>query len=143
MSRLKKLYVIRLDKAVLEEPKFRKENPGYRPWKPCVYVGATSLDPEERFRQHKTGYKAGRGYVTKYGKYLMPRKYKRPNPVPSAEAEDRERDLAESLRRERVRGVAALILPEWIADPPEYSSVAPSEPTKPLSLYLEHLILDL
>ena len=99
VSRLKNLYVIRLDKAVLEEPKFRKETPSYRPWKPCVYVGATSLDPEERFRQHKTGYKAGRGYVTKYGKYLMPRKYKRLNPVPSAEADDRERDLAESLRR--------------------------------------------
>ena len=85
MSRLKNLYVIRLDKAVLEEPKFRKENPGYRPWKPCIYVGVTSLDPAERFRQHKTGYKAGRGYVTKYGKYLMWRKYKRLNPVPSVE----------------------------------------------------------
>ena len=39
---------------VLEEPRFRKENPGYRPCKACVYVGVTSLDPEERFRQHKT-----------------------------------------------------------------------------------------
>ena len=30
MSRSKNLYVIRLDRAVLKEPKFEKENPGYR-----------------------------------------------------------------------------------------------------------------
>lgn len=98
MSRVKNLYVIRLDRSVLKESKFRKENPDYRRWKPCVYVGVTSLDPEERFRQHKNGYKAAR-YVKKYGKYLMRRRYERLNPVPSAEAEDWERDLAESLRR--------------------------------------------
>ncbi len=98
MTRVKNLYVIRLDKAVLQEPKFGEENPGYRRWKPCVYVGVKSLDPEERFRQHKSGHKAAR-YARKYGKYLMRRKYESLNPVPSAEAEDRERDLAESLRR--------------------------------------------
>ena len=98
MNRVKNLYVIRLDKAVLNERKFREENPGHRWWKPCVYVGSTSLEPHERFRQHRTGYKAAR-YATKYGKRLMPRKYKHLNPVPPAEAEDPERDLAESLRR--------------------------------------------
>ena len=98
MSRSKNLYVIRLDKAVLKEPKFRKENPEYRRWKPCGYVGSTSLEPDERFRQHKTGYKASR-YAREYGQYLMRRKYERLNPVPSTAAVDRERDLAESLRR--------------------------------------------
>ena len=98
MSRSKNLYVIRLDKAVLKEPKFKKENPGHRRWKPCVYVGSTSLEPDERFQQHKTGYKASR-FARKYGKYLMRRKYERLNPVPAAEAEDRERAFAESLRR--------------------------------------------
>ena len=35
------LYVIRLDKAVLERPKFRKMNPGYRYrwWRPCMVRG--------------------------------------------------------------------------------------------------------
>ena len=99
MSRTKNLYVIGLDKAVLEVPRFKRENPGYRQGKPCVYVGITSLEPEERFRQHKAGVKAGRGYVTKYGLYLMPRKYQHRNPVSSTEAEEKERDLAESLRR--------------------------------------------
>ena len=46
MTRVKNLYVIRLDEAVLQEPKFREENPGYRRWKPCAYVGVKSLDPE-------------------------------------------------------------------------------------------------
>ena len=94
----KNLYVIRLDKAVLNESRFRKENPDYRWWKPCVYVGSTSLDPRERFQQHKAGYKAAR-YARKYGKRLMPRVYEYLNPVSSVEAQDRERDLAESLRR--------------------------------------------
>lgn len=96
--RAKNLYVIRLKRAVLDEPKFKRENPGYRWWKPCVYVGSTSLDPRERFRQHKTGYKAAR-YARKYGKRLMPRVYEPLNPVPSVEAEDWERALAESRRR--------------------------------------------
>ena len=99
MSRTKNLYVIGLDEAVLEDPRFKRENPGYRQGKPCVYVGVTSLDPEERYRQHKAGEKAGRGYVTKYGLYLMPRKYQRLNPGSSREAEEKERDLAEALRR--------------------------------------------
>ena len=98
MSQTRNLYVIRLDEAVLEHSKFRKENPGYEPGKPCAYVGITSLTPEERFEQHKSGEKAGK-YVTKYGQYLMRRQYEHRNPVPSAEAENKERELAESLRR--------------------------------------------
>jgi len=99
MSATRNLYVVRLDEAVLEDSKFRKENPGYRPGKPCAYVGVTSRTPEERFEQHKRGEKAGKGYVTKYGQYLMKRQYEHRNPVATAEAEDKERALAESLRR--------------------------------------------
>ena len=99
MSATRNLYVVRLDEAVLEDSKFRKENPGYKPGKPCVYVGVTSRIPEERFAQHKRGEKAGKGYVTKYGQYLMKRQYEHRNPVATAEAEDKERALAESLRR--------------------------------------------
>jgi len=99
MSSTKNLYVIRLDEAVLEDSRFRKENPRYRPGKPCVYVGVTSLTPEERLAQHKRGEMAGKGYVTKYGRHLMRRQYEHRNPVAAAEAEDQERELAESLRR--------------------------------------------
>ena len=58
-GRLKNLYVIRLDHAVLQKRKFRERNPHYRPRlialfrKPCVYVGFTSHDPAVRFEQHK------------------------------------------------------------------------------------------
>ena len=93
------LYVIRLDKAVLERPKFREMNPGYRYrwWRPCVYVGVSAYHPRERFRQHKAGIRASRT-VKKYGRRLMPRLYKHLRPVPSAEATDQEKLLAESLR---------------------------------------------
>ena len=60
MSQTRNLYVIRLDEAVLEDSKFRKENPGYVPGRPCAYVGVTSRTPEERFAQHKRGKRPGR-----------------------------------------------------------------------------------
>jgi len=47
------VYVIELSKDVLDEPRFRKANPGYRAGKPCVYVGMTGLDPDVRFDKHK------------------------------------------------------------------------------------------
>ena len=95
---LRNLYVIRLDDAVLRERKFKERNPGYQSGKPCVYVGQTSLDPDDRFQQHKDGYKASR-IAKKYGKYLMRKRYERLNPVQAAEAEDREKVLAASLQR--------------------------------------------
>lgn len=97
-SGLRNLYVIRLDEAVLQERKFRERNPNYRPGKPCVYVGQTSLDPETRFQQHQDRYKASR-IARRYGKYLMRRRYEHLNPVPAAEAENREEDLATALQR--------------------------------------------
>ena len=90
--------MIRLDDAVLRERKFRERNPGYQSGKPCVYVGQTSRDPDVRFQQHKEGDKASR-IAKKYGKYLMRRRYERLNPVPAAEAEDREETLATDLQR--------------------------------------------
>ena len=94
------LYVILLDKAVLKRAKFRELNPGYRYcWqKPCVYVGATAYHPKERFEQHKAGVRHSRT-VKKYGRCLMPELYKHLNPVPSAEAKQRESKLAGSLQR--------------------------------------------
>ena len=77
-------------------------NPHYRRrvlfGKPCVYVGQTALDPEERFRQHKSGHKAAR-IARKYGMYLMASAYEHLNPVPASEAEEREEALALRLQR--------------------------------------------
>ena len=95
---MKLLYYPETDSLYIE---FSKEPgvEGMSPEKPCVYVGVTSRTPEERFAQHKRGEKAGKGYVTKYGQYLMKRQFEHRNPVATAEAEDKERALAESLRR--------------------------------------------
>ena len=52
------VYVVELHPDVLYEGKFRKANPDYVPGKPCVYVGMTGLDPDQRFDNHKAGIKA-------------------------------------------------------------------------------------
>ena len=60
------VYVIELDKEVLEESRFRKENPDYNPSKPCVYVGQTAHAPEKRFQQHLVGGRSSNKYVYRY-----------------------------------------------------------------------------
>lgn len=62
-----------------------------------MYVGVTSHNPEERFKQHKSGYKASRR-ARKYGIRLLPRLYEHLNPVPAAERDEREERLALDLR---------------------------------------------
>ena len=94
----KNLYVIRLDDAVLSKPKYSGKNPNYRPGKPCVYVGSTARDPDDRFKQHQEGYRAAR-IVKNHGMYLMRSKFERLNPVPADEARECEKHLAERLRR--------------------------------------------
>lgn len=37
------------------QAKIRAANPDRDPAKPCVYVGMTGLDPQERFKNHKRG----------------------------------------------------------------------------------------
>ena len=95
---MKRLYVIRLDDAVRDKPKYEGYNPNYRPGRPCMYVGSSAHDPDARFKQHLNGYKPSR-IVKNHGLYLMRRKYERLNPVPADEAEDREKLLAEELRK--------------------------------------------
>ncbi len=103
-GRLRNLYVIRLDDAVLRKRKFRERSPHYRLRgiglfrKPCVYVGQTARDPEVRFQQHKDGHKAS-PIARKYGKNLMRKKYEHLNPVPASEAEEREEELAIDLQK--------------------------------------------
>lgn len=93
------VYVIELDKEVLSSKKFRVRNPHMNPRLACYYVGQTIHDPIVRFQQHKRGYKANR-LVKKYGVRLVPRKFKRYNPIEKREqAEQLERWLANKLRK--------------------------------------------
>ena len=93
------VYVIELDKKVLKSKKFREKNPNMKTRKTCYYVGQTIHDPTIRFQQHKTGYKSNR-YAKNYGLRLVPRKYKKYNPIKKREqAENIERWLTEKLRK--------------------------------------------
>lgn len=66
--RLYRIYVIELDPKACPRP-------GGRKGRTCVYVGETADTPEERFEEHKRGYKASR-IVKKYGLRLRPDLYR-------------------------------------------------------------------
>jgi len=89
--------VIELSKDVLNEGRFKRCNPGYIMGKPCVYVGMTGLDPDERFDKHKAGIQANR-YVQEYGLHLLPEIYEAYNPMTYDAARDMEVELAIDLR---------------------------------------------
>ena len=92
------IYVIELDKQVLEKKKFREANPDYVDGSPCVYVGMTSKTPEERFEQHKSGYRSSR-IVKQFGIRLKPRQHQSFNPMSRDEAAEMEFEKARRLRR--------------------------------------------
>ena len=92
------IYVIELDKEVLEKKKFKKANPDYIEGSPCVYVGMTSKSPEERFKQHREGYRASK-IVKQYGARLKPRQYVSHNPMTRDEASEMEIEKARRLRK--------------------------------------------
>jgi hypothetical protein len=94
-----RLYVVELDRKVLEERKFRRANPSYVARKLCLYVGSTALSPENRLRNHLIGHKANR-YVYRYGLWLRPEFYRHYPPMGRYEAELTERELALELREE-------------------------------------------
>jgi predicted GIY-YIG superfamily endonuclease len=93
------VYVIRLDAAVLKNRRFRAANRGYVKGSPCLYVGATGLSPEERFANHKSGYKANY-YARAYGEGLMHEFFHHLNPMTQQRALATEVSVAEELRRE-------------------------------------------
>ena len=72
------------------------EQPGY-----ALYVGQTAKTPEERFRQHKSGYKASR-YVKRYGERLLPGLYSHLIPLQREEAQHLEYEIAEALKSEGI-----------------------------------------
>lgn len=73
------------------------------PW--GLYVGETSRDPDLRFDQHKTGYKAS-GQVTRFGVRLLPELVEHLNPLRRWEAVELEAALAEELTRAGIDWVA-------------------------------------
>lgn len=91
------VYVVELHRDVLYEAGFRRANPRYDGFAPCVYVGMTGLDPARRFQNHKAGVKGNR-YVQRFGLRLMPELYECFNPMPFAAARELEADLAEDYR---------------------------------------------
>lgn len=91
------VYVVLLDPAVLKLRKIRAVNPTRQKGKPCVYVGMTGLNPDERFANHKAGVKAAR-IVQRYGLRLLPELYEVFNPMPFDVAAQMEKELAEDLR---------------------------------------------
>ncbi len=93
------VYVILLDKEVLNSKKFRTRNPNLNPRRTCFYVGQTAHDPETRFKQHKQGYKAN-SFVKRYGIRLVWRKFQKYNPIKTRkDAEQVERWLTNKLRK--------------------------------------------
>jgi len=92
------VYVVQLDPAVRKLRTVRTLNPNADPAKPCLYVGMTGLDPEQRFSNHKNGIKAA-ALVRRFGIRLLPGFYAHLNPMPYAAAAQMESDLTEDLRR--------------------------------------------
>jgi len=106
---LYRVYVIELSKRVFtEHSKFRAANPQFNGVLECLYVGITSKTPQERFLQHKTGYRNKKGHklssniVQKYGLYLRPSLYNHIDPLLTREdALKVEEGLALELRRKK------------------------------------------
>ncbi len=92
------VYVVLLRPEVARVRKVRRENPDRRPEQPCVYVGMTGLQPEERLANHLAGHQSA-WVVRKYGVRLLPELFAHLNPMPFEAAVVMERELAEDLRR--------------------------------------------
>jgi hypothetical protein len=91
------VYVVLLADAVTKHPSILRLNPKREPLKPCVYVEMTGLRIDQRFKNHKNGYKSA-WVVRKYGLRLMPELYEHLNPMPFEAAVQMELELAEELR---------------------------------------------
>lgn len=93
------VYVVLLDDSAKRIHKVKALNPDCDLQKPCIYVGMTGLDPIERFKKHKAGYKSSK-YVRKYGVRLLLELYEGLNPMTYDEAVIAEQGLARRLREE-------------------------------------------
>jgi len=93
-----RVYIIDLSKGVLSKRKFLERNPQYIEGKPCVYVGSTGKPVEQRYSEHKTGYKAN-ALATRYGKRLRLADMRGIRPRRSSRAiERKEHEVAAALQ---------------------------------------------
>ena len=93
------VYVVLLDSEVLaKEKKFRDANPNCVPGWPCLYVGQTGKTPEQRFEDHKRGYKSNK-YAEKYGIRLALEFLERANPMTYEESCAEEKRLGTLLKQ--------------------------------------------
>jgi predicted GIY-YIG superfamily endonuclease len=107
-KKIYQVYVIELSRRVFSEnAKFRAANPQFNGALECLYVGMSSKAPQQRFEQHKSGYRSKSGHkisssiVQKYGLYLRPSLYQHIDPMSQNEALHMEEQLALELRRKR------------------------------------------
>lgn len=91
------VYVVELERAVLDVKRFRIKNAGHRPAMKCLYVGKTGRTPSERFKQHKEGYKSC-SLVRKFGLRLVPGLFPAKARLSKAEATALEKSHARALR---------------------------------------------
>lgn len=91
------VYVVLLAPEAARYRKLRTENPARDPQKPCVYVGMTGLQPEERFWNHKNGEKSA-WVVRRHGVKLLHELFAHLNPMPFEAAAQMEKDLAADLK---------------------------------------------
>ena len=98
------LYAIELDHEVMQDPDFIAKNPGWIPGMPLLYIGMTSLTPEERFIQHKSGLKNASRIPNQFGRQLRMDLMPAEKPVRRTIALKREKFIAR-LRRSQGYGV--------------------------------------
>lgn len=94
-----RIYVIRLDTEVRKAKRFRDANPSASEDAECLYVGMTACSAEERFNQHKRGYKAC-SFVRKHGLSLVTELFPRNDLLTVNAARRLEIEHAESLRKQ-------------------------------------------
>jgi len=94
------VYVVLLDKKVLDLPRFSSRSPEYDPDLDCYYVGMSAKTPEERFKQHKNNSRSSY-FVKEFGIRLVPELYENiPRFATRKEAKKKEEELAVDLREE-------------------------------------------
>lgn len=94
------LYAIELRPEAMRDPAFAAINPHWIPGMPLLYVGMTSLNPEERFHQHKTGLKNASRIAHQFGMKLRMDLVPDNKPVRRTIAMQQEKRLARLRRSE-------------------------------------------
>ncbi|MFT4177413.1 MAG: hypothetical protein QM627_12260 [Luteolibacter sp.] len=91
-----KIYAVELSPEAYKHPGFLSANPFYQTGQPCIYVGMTSLTPEQRLDVHRSG--IGSPIVIRHGVRLRPDLIPRFSPKPRYQAMKLEREIARKLR---------------------------------------------